>query len=276
MTISSIPFSSQLRRFLIGTSALLAFTTQVACTNLTSTMTHVDGRAVEIVEAGAGDPTVVFESGLGNDWTPWDDAASEVAGQARVFAYSRPGYGDSDPTNAPRTATRIVEDLRALLAAQNVAPPYVLVGHSFGGTYMELFAKAHPEEVAGLVAVDTRHRDFTTACQKAKFDGCTLSASMVDSMPEVDQAEFRAFASASDEIQAAGTFGHYPVRVLTATSHSFDPEAEPLWISMQGSLADEASDGKQIIFEGADHNLESNHAHEVAKEILSIVSAAKN
>lgn len=275
MTLSSNPSSSLLHRFFVRVGALLAFATQVACTNLSSTMTQVDGHAVEIVQAGAGGPTVVFESGLGNDWTPWDDTASEVAEHTRVFAYSRPGYGDSDPTNAPRTATRIVQDLRALLLAQDIAPPYVLVGHSFGGTYMELFAKTHPDEVAGLVTVDTRHRDFTTACQEAKFAGCTLSASMVDSMPDVDQAEFHGFASSSAEIHAAGTFGHYPVRVLTATSHSFEPEVEALWVSMHKSLADEASDGQQIIFEGADHYLPSNHAHEVATEILHVVSAVK-
>jgi pimeloyl-ACP methyl ester carboxylesterase len=60
-----------------------------------------------------------------------------------------------------------VEELRALLAAQGVAPPYVLVGHSFGGAYQELFAKTYPAEVAGLVLVDPRHRDYSAACEGA-------------------------------------------------------------------------------------------------------------
>lgn len=168
MTTSSLYRSSPLFRFITNACALLAVATLVACgTHLKPTIADVSDRAVEVVEAGVGDATVVFESGLGNDWAPWDDVASEVAGRARVFAYSRPGYGGSDPSEAPRTATRIVEDLRALLTARGLVPPYILVGHSFGGTYMELFAKAHPEEVVGLVLVDSRHRDFTAACQSA-------------------------------------------------------------------------------------------------------------
>ncbi|MBK6812278.1 MAG: alpha/beta fold hydrolase [Sandaracinaceae bacterium] len=132
--------------------------------------------------------------------------------------YSRPGYGASDATSAPRDPARIVEDLRALLEARGYAPPYVLVGHSFGGTYMELFAKAHPDEVAALVLVDPRHRDFTAACAEAELSGCTIPESAVATLPAVQRAEFAGFALASDQIAAAGDFGAYPVRVLTGTS----------------------------------------------------------
>lgn len=256
----------------IRLSPLLLLAALSACgTNLTPTIAHVSGRDVEVVEAGAGDVTVVFESGLGDDWTPWDEVASEVAEGARVFAYSRPGYGDSDPSPDPRDATRIVEDLRTLLAARGFAPPYVLVGHSFGGTYMELFAKAYPEEVVGLVLVDPRHRDFTTACEGAGLEGCGIPSSAVDSLPPEERAELEGFASASDEIHAAGAFGSYPVRVLTATSHPFEPEVEGLWESMLGSLADEAADGEQIFFARAGHYLQIKRSDEVAEVILSLV-----
>ena len=277
MTTSSLYRSSPLFRFITNAYALLAVATLVACgTHLKPTIADVSDRAVEVVEAGVGDATVVFESGLGNDWAPWDDVASEVAGRARVFAYSRPGYGGSDPSEAPRTATRIVEDLRALLTARGLVPPYILVGHSFGGTYMELFAKAHPEEVVGLVLVDSRHRDFTAACQSAGLAGCTIPDSAVGSLPQVQQDEFHGFASASAEIRAAGTFGLYPVRVLTSTSHPWSEMVEALWQSMHGALAHEAVHGEQIVFEGASHNLEIDRAHEVAEVILSLVPASKN
>jgi pimeloyl-ACP methyl ester carboxylesterase len=278
MTGSSIRhLSSRLLRFLASACALLIFATLAACgTNLTPTIVQVSGRDVEVVEAGEGDVTVVFESGLGDDWTPWDQVASEVAGEARVFAYSRPGYGDSDPSQASRDAARIVEDLRALLAARHHAPPYILVGHSFGGAYMELFAKAYPEEVVGLVLVDSRHRDFTVACQEAGLDGCSIPASAVKRLPQVEKDELHAFASTSDEIHAAGSFGLYPVQVLTATSHGFSPKLEALWTSMHGSLADEALDGEQIVFEGAGHYLQNERAHEVAEVILSLVAESTN
>ena len=135
--------------------------------------------AMEVFAAGAGDATVVFEAGFGDDWTPWRQVATAVASEARVFAYSRPGYGQSEPSHDPRDAGHIVKDLRALLTARGFAPPYVLVGHSFGGTYMELFAKAHPDEVAGLVLVDPRHRDFASACEQAGLAGCGIPGDVV-------------------------------------------------------------------------------------------------
>lgn len=184
-TANSTRRSSSLLRLLASTCALLVLPALAACsTRLKPTLAQVSGHNVEVVEAGAGDATVVFEAGLGDDWARWDEVAAEVAGRARVFAYSRPGYGDSDPSGAPRTATRIVEDLRALLTARGFAPPYILVGHSFGGTYMELFAKAHPEEVAALVLVDSRPRDFTVACQSAGFKACIIPLSAVGSQVE--------------------------------------------------------------------------------------------
>ena len=70
----------------------------------------VGGRAIEVATAGhGGAATVVFEAGLGNDWTPWDGVAAEIAHHARVFAYSRPGYGASDPPATPRDPGTIVD-----------------------------------------------------------------------------------------------------------------------------------------------------------------------
>lgn len=275
MSTASILWSSRPLRSLARAWALVALATLSACgAELDPTLVEVSGRTVEVVEAGAGDVTVVFESGLGDDWTPWKRVAREVAEHAQVFAYSRPGYGDSDPSSDPRTATQIVADLRTLLEVQGHAPPYVLVGHSFGGATMELFAKQHPEEVIGLVLVDPRHRDLSDACEDAGAEGCTIAASALASLPKVQIAEIAGFASVSDEIEAAGTFGDHPVRVLTATRHrGFDREAEALWVSLLGSLADEAEDGEQIVFARAGHYLQIWRSRKVAREILSLVPA---
>ena len=277
MTISSSSCSTRPLRFIMRALALLALATVAACsTNLTPTIVQVSGRSVEIVEVGAGPIAVVFESGLGNDWEPWDEVASEVSLRTRVFAYSRPGYGDSDPTSSPRNAARIVEDLRTLLAARRIAPPYVLVGHSFGGTYMELFAKAHPAEVVGLVLVDTRHRNFTAACEEARIGGCAIPASAVADLPQVQIDEYQAFAMSSAEIDAAGGFGAHPVRVLTATSHDGGSAAfEALWRSMHGSLARESANGEQVVFGGAGHYLQNERAHDVAQAILRLLPAPR-
>ena len=73
---------------------------------------------------------------------------------ARVLSYDRAGLGWSDPATQPRTLANIVEELRSLLHAAGVAPPYILVGHSFGGLVVRYFAAQHPEEVAGILLVD--------------------------------------------------------------------------------------------------------------------------
>jgi pimeloyl-ACP methyl ester carboxylesterase len=262
-------------RIIRGASAFaFALAALVGCgTRLDSHLVELDGRAVEVVTGGSGAASVVFESGLGNDWASWDATAAEVSTGARVFAYSRPGYGKSDPATTPRDPAHIVEELRALLVAQGYPPPYVLVGHSFGATYMELFAKAHPEEVAGLVLVEPRHRDFTATCEKESVEGCTIPASVVASLPPVQVAELDAFAQASPEIQAAGAFGSYPVRVLTATSHSSSPAWELLWRRMNSALAVEATNGEERVFDGAGHNLQLEHPHEVAETVLALVAA---
>lgn len=276
MTTIGSRTSHLINRLKLGAGAMaFAIGSLVGCgTSLDSHVAQTDGRALEIVTAGSGTASVVFESGLGNDWASWDAVAEEVSSRARVFAYSRPGYGKSDPTTTPRDPAHIVEELRALLVSQSYHPPYILVGHSFGGTYMELFAKSHPEEVAALVLVEPRHRDFTTTCEQEKIESCSIPASVVASLPQVQIAEFKAFTHASTEIQAAGAFGRYPVRVLTATSHGgTSPAWEMLWRRMNRSLADEAVDGEQILFEGADHNLEVERPHEVAETILALVAA---
>ena len=91
----------------------------------------------------------------------------------------------------------------------------------------------------------------------------------------MERAEYEAFATTTGEIRAAGTFGSYPVRVLTATSHGFVPAAEDLWKAMHRSLADEAAHGEQIVFGGAGHMLQLERPHEVAEVILSVISESE-
>ena len=82
-------------------------------------------------------------------------------------------------------------------------------------------------------------------------------------------------ASASAEIRAAGTFGRYPVRVLTATSHPWSREIEALWESMHGSLAKESAQGEQIVFHGAGPYLQLERTHAVAEVILNLIPPPK-
>lgn len=257
---------------MLRTVLLLSLLITGCATRLDRQLTTLDGRTVEIATAGDGGTTVVFESGLQNDWTGWDVVAGKVSERARVFAYSRPGYGGSEAVETPRDPSHIVEELRALLTARGYTPPYVLVGHSFGGAYMELFAKAHPSEVAALVVVDGRHRDYTAACAEQQLEGCGITAAMLPSLPKVERDEYEGYAAASSQIAGAGSFGEYPVRVLIATNHPPRNDArEALWKSMLTSLAAEATDGQPVIFEGAGHGLQWERPDDVARAILAVL-----
>jgi|SRR4051794_16422646 pimeloyl-ACP methyl ester carboxylesterase len=256
-------------RVLLGAALFAACSSRVP-----ARVETVNGHQVEIATAGAGGAaTVVFEAGLGDDWTHWDEVASEVARHARIFAYSRPGYGASGPATTPRDPKQIVEELRALLASQGYAPPYLLVGHSFGGTYMELFARAHADEVMGLVLVDSRHRDFLAACEAAMLDLCGIPEATLATQAPTVIAEYHAFAMASGEIRAAGAFGAYPVRVLTATHDPGSAARQALWEAMAASLAAEAADGERILVQGSSHYIQIDRPGEVVKTVLAVLSS---
>jgi pimeloyl-ACP methyl ester carboxylesterase len=112
---------------------------------------------------GSGDPAVVFDAALGGSALSWTLVQPEVARFSRACAYDRAGFGWSDAGPRPRTAGRIAEELRELLRQADVPPPYVLVGHSFGGMVVQIFASRYRDDTAGLVLVDPAHpEDWVT------------------------------------------------------------------------------------------------------------------
>jgi pimeloyl-ACP methyl ester carboxylesterase len=119
-------------------------------------LVEVRGRRLHLLCKGSGDgPTVVIEQGLAGPSILWWPVQDGVATFARVCTYDRAGYQWSDAAATAQTAREVVADLDALLTAAGVPRPYVLVGHSFGGPLVRLFVQQHPNDVVGLVLVDT-------------------------------------------------------------------------------------------------------------------------
>ena len=117
-------------------------------------MIDIDGRRLHLVEGGGSGPAVVFESGISATCLNWVQVRAEVEAFAHAYAYDRAGLGWSDPARSPRTTSAIVDDLHALLEVAQIRPPYILVGHSFGGMLVHAYAGRYPGDVAGLVLVD--------------------------------------------------------------------------------------------------------------------------
>ena len=108
---------------------------------------------------GHGPVTIVFEAGLGDTGKVWRSIQASVADHcARTVSYRRRGIG-GNTIDRPRDAERIVAELRWRPAAAGISPPYVMVGHSLGGLYMQYFARHYPEVVQGLVLVDSVHSE---------------------------------------------------------------------------------------------------------------------
>ncbi len=104
---------------------------------------------------GHGSPTVVLANGMGGVSVAWARIAAPVAATTRVCAYDRAGQGWSDEAASPRDGIESAEDLHTLLAVAGEHGPYVLVGHSTGGTYAMTYAARYPEQVAGMVLLDS-------------------------------------------------------------------------------------------------------------------------
>jgi len=117
-------------------------------------MVDVGGRRIHVLVEGQGEPAVIFESGFTVGITEWRKVQPEIAKTHVTLTYDRAGLGQSDPDQASRTADQVAHDLHAVLEAAKVHPPYVLVGHSAGGFYIQAFAHLYPSEVRGLVFLD--------------------------------------------------------------------------------------------------------------------------
>jgi pimeloyl-ACP methyl ester carboxylesterase len=123
-------------------------------------MVDVGGYQMHINCIGQGSPTVILEAGWSDFSLLWAYVQPEVANFTRVCSYDRAGYGWSEPSPHPRTAITMVEELHMLLVNANIKGPYVLVGHSMGGVLVRVFADTYPEDVLGMVLVDSVHEDI--------------------------------------------------------------------------------------------------------------------
>ena len=134
------------------------------------------GRRVHLVCSGSGSPTVVMEAGAGEGWYTWATIQPELAKSYRVCSYDRAGIGFSDPRPGLRSIKALNDDLHTLLARAGEKPPYVLVGHSLGGSLVRAYARRWPSEVVGMVLVDSPHEDMERLFRPLPSEAAGLEA----------------------------------------------------------------------------------------------------
>lgn len=123
------------------------------------TLVDVDGFRLHIQCAGEGAPSIILDAALGGSSLSWSLVQPELAKLSRVCSYDRAGFGWSDAGPMPRTAGRIADELRTLLDRAGVPPPFLPVGHSFGGLVALIFAHRFRSETSALVLVDPAHAE---------------------------------------------------------------------------------------------------------------------
>jgi len=263
--------------FLVGLLALSGAAYQTIGTRMDARRSPEPGKLVDIGGyrlkincVGAPSPTtVVLESGLGDVSPEWERVQAGIATFSRVCSYDRAGYGGSDPGRMPRTSAVIATDLHTLLQWAGEKPPFVLVGHSFGGYTVRVFNGKYPGEVAGLVLVDAPQEDEYQLLPSAwkGFDAALLQRyeRLARTAPffvglgiarlklqinggvrsndylilqskylEARASELENIQTSAEQARAAGAIGDKPLIVLTA-GRSF--EATPLPGLSQQDLA---------------------------------------
>lgn len=162
---------------------------------------------------GKGSPTVILESGLGDLLPEWQQVQAGVTTFTRVCSYDRAGYGDSDSGPMPRTSAQIATELHTALQSSGEEPPYLLVGHSFGGYNVRVFTGKYPNDVAGIVLVDSPQEDQYKILPAAWK---TFSAALLQHYRK--QAEmapvFVGLGIARLELRSQGGIGKYDYLIL--------------------------------------------------------------
>lgn len=267
----------------------------------------IGGYKLHMYCLGEGSPTVIFDSGIGGFSLEWIHVERLLEKQVKACAYDRAGYGWSEPGPSPRTTEHIVDELHKLLEVAGITPPYVLAGHSFGGYNMQYYAKAYPDEISGLVLVESSHPqqadllpDLPARREKSKTSQTVTyfyGQSTFEYYPEdvryklmrilsldknysTYRRESINFAISGNQVVRAGPLPDIPLIVITRgkrvwPENPYGNMLEYTWFEMQKDLARMTSSGRQIIATNSDHLIHLEEPDVVASAIMSIVEEAR-
>jgi pimeloyl-ACP methyl ester carboxylesterase len=248
----------------------------------------VGGHRLHLHCEGSGSPTVVLETGGGEMSSDLGLITPAVARDTRVCVYDRAGRGWSESAPTAPHGTQIATELHSLLQRAHVPGPYVLAGHSFGGLYVQIFAADYPNEVAGMVLIDSTAPSATTpgytvhpyVVDRAFALVSTAAQLGLGQLSGVTARDLRSFieeyADAGDAIKQAASLtslGDKPLVVVTAGSGH-----DAAWSAAQNQMATLSTDSVQRVVEGASHAAlvaEPDGAAATARAILDVVSAVR-
>lgn len=222
---------------------------------------------------GHGARTVILESGLGDTLDVWTKIQPEIAARcSRTVAYNRAGYDGSDPALGPRDASTIVGELRAELKRRNLLPPYVLVGHSLGGLYMQYFARNFPDEVSGLVLIDSTHWNQGLHVDNSANTPYAGRTAVTLFMPWIMRRELGDSETAGEQVHASPTPGATPTIVLSSTLglQGETPASRANSARMQDEIAADFPNSRHVRVEDSGHYIQRDHPEVVVHAIREL------
>jgi pimeloyl-ACP methyl ester carboxylesterase len=241
--------------------------------SLTLQKVDIGGHSLNLLIGGQGSPAVVFEGGFGAGIASWSTVQKEVAAFARTVSYDRAGLGQSESGPKPRSAKQIATELHTALQKAGVKPPYVLVGHSFGGIYVRVFAEMYPKEVAGMVLLDPSQESFNDWLKKNQPARLKDMQAQIARAPEGVRAEDAATDASFAEARAAKVPPGILVTLLSATEDETMPaDARRLWIEKHKEWIATVPGAKHIVVEKTGHFIQAQQPKLVIDTIRQTLS----
>ncbi|MEG1254863.1 alpha/beta hydrolase [Clostridium sp.] len=223
---------------------------------------------------GKGNPTVVFESGLGCTHFDWKVVQNQISKDTRTFSYDRAGLGNSDKGDLPRTSLDQVHELHTALNKAKVKAPYIIVAHSIGGYNARLFAGTYPEEVSGIIFVDCSHENqFEDRLKRSSVNEIEVVKSQLIGEEQTFD-ELLISAKQVKEIRKKDALRNIPIIILTADHKGEESAAisEEIWLNYQNDLVTLSDYSKHIIVEDCGHYIQKDKPQVVIDAIKEIVN----
>jgi pimeloyl-ACP methyl ester carboxylesterase len=225
---------------------------------LEGSIVDVGGRYLYFECVGSGSPTVLLEAGFGGSTKVWRDVQPRLGTVTRTCSYDRAGLGGSEQVPGVHDAGDEIDDLERVLERADIDPPYVLVGHSYGGLLARLFAHEHPEDVAGVVLVDSMHADHRgRALLLLPRTPAFAQLRRELGQDVVEGVDIRAGEALDRRVRSLATS-----RLVVVTAGRRRPPDLPaslraaersLWSSLQGELAALSRDSIHVVALRSDH-----------------------
>ncbi len=248
------------------------------------------GHKLEVQVSGSGRPIVVFENGFGNTLSIWREVVPLVEKYATTVTYSRAGYPGSEDGPLPRTNFQLNAELQTILQNLELEPPYLFVGHSLGGLLARSYYSYFPDQVSGLVLVDSAHeRQFLSLTElDPTYDPWTEGFELIESRTDASESmkgELRNFLEASKTgiLPGERELENIPVYVLTSGQI---PENDPtpmgteqgkrVAINLHAGFLDKVTVGAQVVTLNSDHFIQLSEPDLVNWSIQKVVDAIEN